>query len=138
MLNLWGEDVKTEEEVEEKVKAISLFDTVKRILANQDIRDTDPTLSSFDPFMVNKSLMQNELCIGYADVMNCNAHIPKYAQYMYYLYGMPEIGRRASWAKKVKDDSLNKLIELGYGERVATDMIYVLPSSRIKEIIKEK
>jgi hypothetical protein len=135
VLDLWGEPL-VESEPDVKEKKASLFDCLGSLTSGRDIRLIDPELKSFDPYMIGKGLQQNIGTIGFAAEMN-KLRVPKEAQFLYYHYGIPNLGRGGKWAKKTVDKNLSKLVTLGYLEKQAKEIIYVMTAAQVKDLIKK-
>jgi hypothetical protein len=63
----------------------------------------------YDPWNVNKALSLHADTILHANEMNINHHLPKDAQYRYYLGSLRSRKRWADWAKLEKSDDLDTI-----------------------------
>lgn len=63
----------------------------------------------YDPWNVNKALSLHLDTILYANEMNINHHLPKDAQYRYYLGSLRSRKRWADWAKLEKSNDLDTI-----------------------------
>lgn len=137
MIDLYGEEIK-DPICDIKYKPMTLFECVNSLRNNTDIRNKDPELKSFVPFMINRAFMQDEQTIEFANLMNRFAHLPKEAQYLFYLHGMKKHRSKSKWSKKSVDGQYNKLVECGYSERETKEMLYVLSDKQIKILLGRK
>jgi len=133
-LDLWGEAI-IEDLVEEKEKLPSLFDCLNSLRDHKDIRNVDPELRSFESYMINKALMQDVNTVQLANMVNCT--MPKDVHYLFLLNTIPKGRSYAKWAKVAVDKQYETLIEFGYGERQAKDMLYVFTDEQMKLFIKD-
>lgn len=139
MLNLFGEEIVSDEIVVEKVKAPSPFDWINSITQGSDMRDVDPSLKSFNPFSVIRGLGQHEELVRLANILNQNPHIPKEAQYIF-LKNVAKTGRlpRVSWGKDETSKEITAICETFACNKVrAGEYLSLLKPDVVKDIVKK-
>jgi len=133
MIDLWGETI-VEEHIT-KEKKLSIFDAVKAISNNVDLRTIDPSLDLYDPYVINSALGQNLESVLYAGELNKLSNLPKHLQHLTYLVMMPEICSYAKWAKKTKNKQNEYLLKF-FSDKTIKELNYVLTEEEINAIIK--
>ena len=140
MINLFGEEIEAEEIVEEykRPAAPALFDWLGSINKDKnDLRETDSELRGFDPFIINKGLMQAQNTMPFAQLMNRLPHIPKEYQYVFLKGAIPAHRGFAKWAKAAKEDRLKDVMaKTGYTKEKAMDAIRVLTDSQLDQLLE--
>jgi hypothetical protein len=71
----------------------------------------DSSISSYNPYMINKWLSMSIDTIMYSQEMNCNAHLPKDMQYDYYFYSLKKQKRFFKYIKHKREDIINLISE---------------------------
>jgi hypothetical protein len=149
MLNIFGDSL--DEAVEEEISTPSypkLFDWVASINKSKvDLRFSavsasvgpDPMMKGYEPFIINKVIGQSITTIGFANILNRLAHIPKQQQYLFLMVGMPRNKAFAAWAKEEKINNLKEVMnELCYTKEKAKEAILVLGVDGVNELLLEK
>lgn len=143
MINLFGDEI--EEQVEEVVEykrpaAPALFDWLGSINKDKnDLRERDSDLRGYEPFIINKGLMQAQNTIGFAQLMNRLPHIPKEYQYLFLKGAIPAHRGFAKWAKAAKEDKLKDVMaKTGYTKEKAMDVIRVLTDTQLDQLLAVK
>ena len=150
MVNLFGDTTKDELEEEAfKVEPVpKLFDWLTSINTSKvDLRynsvnseiGPDSVLKGFEPFIINKGLGQSAATIGFANLMNRLAHIPKEAQYNFLRLGIPKNKSFGKWSKEDKILNIKEvMIKLGCTKEKAKEAILVLGEDGVKQLLLEK
>lgn len=142
-LNLFGEEIKTpyEEEGATNLKGHlpKLFDWIGSITdTKQDLRAVDPSLTSFEPFIVLTGLMQDQRLVGFANIMNRMPQIPKESQYVFLQTGIPKCRSRARWSKKTKNELVAPLVDkYRISKREAEEICYIFDEDQIKAMLAD-
>ena len=150
MINLFGDAIE-EDVVHEGLKrppVPKLFDYLASINNTKvDLQTTafsetigaDTDLRGYEPFIINKGLSQSIGTIGFANLMNRMAHIPKAQQYTFLRLGIPKNRSFAKWAKEEKFDNLKEVMEkLGCSKEKAKEAILVLGEDGITQMLTQK
>lgn len=92
--------------------AITPFDFIKSasetkedLIANSD--DPETTEKDYNAYMVNRGFSFFPDTILHANEMNMNSHLPKYAQYLYYMSALRSRKRYSKWLKADKNEKLD-------------------------------
>ena len=140
MKNLFGQVIKVIEPIEEPSKVVGpkLFDWLKAInQSKEDLRSKDPSLGSFEPFIINKGLGQAQGTIGLANMVNRMPRLSKECVHLFYLHGMPKNRIYSKWSKLSHGKDLKPFQEAtGLGRNKALEALRVLTKEQIKRIIK--
>ncbi len=150
MINLFGDTI-ADDVVEEEFKkppVPKLFDYLASINSTKINFQTtafsadvgaDVDLRGYEPFIINKGLGQSIGTIGFANLMNRMAHIPKAQQYTFLRLGIPKNRTFAKWAKEDKFDNLKEVMaKLGCSKEKAKEAILVLGEDGIIKMLHQK
>lgn len=99
MKNIFGEEIKVEEEVQlPEEKPINVFDYVKSI--NNKKKYLGDDLSGYSSVIVSKALASYNDCLLFVAELNRCPAISTKAEYDYYYYGLEKANRFSEWYKK--------------------------------------
>lgn len=141
MINVFGDEVELVEEEEDVKRAVpKLFDWLASINSTkEDLRPKDSELRGYDPFIINKGLMQSQSTVGFAQLMNRLPLIPKEQHYLFLRLGIPRNKSYAKWSKADKFDGIKDVMaKLGYSEAKAKEAMLVLGKDGIKQLLTQK
>lgn len=96
-------EVIEEDEVEPKKYKVDLFSVLNSI-STKDYSFTEEMNDGYQPFIINKGLMQHIDTILYANEMNINHQVTKEMHYDYLYYSVSKKKRYGKWAKASTDD----------------------------------
>ena len=138
--NLFGNPIVEDTPQEEPTKpdTLKLFDWLGSInKTKEDLRSKDPSLSSFEPFIINKGLGQSQTTIGFANFMNKMPKLPKEMVYLFHLHAVPKNRAFAKWSKNSHSKDLKAFMEVtGIGKEKSLEALRVLTKQQIKEVLK--
>lgn len=138
--NLFGQVIQEEKHItEEPSKPVGpkLFDWLKSLnQTKEDLRSIDPSLSSFEPFIINKGMGQSQGTVGFANFVNKMPQLPKDMVYLFYMHGLPKNRNFAKWSKVSHGKDLKPFMEAtGLGRDKALEALKVLTKEQIKRIL---
>ena len=99
------------------------------------IKETPESISSYQPFIINKCFSAHLDTILFANEMNQHPFIKKDMQYLYYLHSIRKRKRYSPWVKKVDVDNLELVKEYyNYNDEKAMEALSILNREEINFI----
>lgn len=93
-------------------------------------------LQDFNPFLANLSFSQRADTVLHANEMNYRHALPDRAQFDFYYYGLPKKKYFAKWAKDVKSDYTEMVMEyFNVSYKVAKQYEMILKSDQLAKIV---
>tara|TARA_Y100001973_G_C5046080_1_gene255228 strand:+ start:130 stop:534 length:405 start_codon:yes stop_codon:yes gene_type:complete len=116
----------------------SVSETKEELIRNEEGFRQDHIEKQYVPYMVNRGLSNHIDTIMYANEMNQLHHLPKDAQYRYFLTVVRRGKRRGAWPKKSSDTALLDIIqkELECNRTVARQYLKVMTQEQIDTLNK--
>ncbi|AUS02030.1 clamp loader A subunit [Vibrio phage 3.058.O._10N.286.46.B8] len=97
----------------------------------------DPSMKTFDPYMVIQGLSQNKDIAPIAHMMNERSHLSKDMQYSFLLNAIPRTKSYDKWTKKTVDKRVKQMVEsLSMSNRDAQEIAYVFTEDEIDNELK--
>lgn len=113
----------------------SVTDTKKDLIYGDDVVSSQHNESQYQPFIVNRGLALFADTVLYANEINTRPHLPKAAQYLYYLAAIRRRKRWSKWPKSQDNDDLVMIqTHFGCNKVVAKQYLNVLTAEQIAEL----
>ena len=94
-------------------------------------------LDNYSPFLTNLGFSQRQDAVLYANEMNKYSNLPIEAQFDFYYYSLPKKNYFAKWAKKVKTEDTEMIMEyFKVSYKVAKQYEKILQDKQIQQIKK--
>ena len=94
-------------------------------------------LDNYSPFLTNLGFSQRQDAVLYANEMNKYSNLPIEAQFDVYYYSLPKKNYFAKWAKKVKTEDTEMIMEyFKVSYKVAKQYEKILQDKQIQQIKK--
>lgn len=132
-IDLFGNIIQKEVEFEIKPTNDSPFVYMNNI-SNKTYPDK---LDNYSPFLTNLGFSQRQDVVLYANEMNKYSNLPIEAQFDFYYYSLPKKNYFAKWAKKVKTEDTEMIMEyFKVSYKVAKQYEKILQDKQIQQIKK--
>lgn len=132
-IDLFGNIIQKEVEFEFKPTNDSPFVYMNNI-SNKTYPDN---LDSYSPFLTNLGFSQRQDSVLYANEMNKYSDLSVNAQFDFYYYSLPKKNYFAKWAKKVKTEDTEMIMEyFKVSYKVAKQYEKILQDKQIQQIKK--
>ena len=132
-IDLFGNIIQKEVEFEIKPTNDSPFVYMNNI-SNKTYPDK---LDNYSPFLTNLGFSQRQDAVLYANEMNKYSNLPIEAQFDFYYYSLPKKNYFAKWAKKVKTEDTEMIMEyFKVSYKVAKQYEKILQDKQIQQIKK--
>ena len=132
-IDLFGNVIQKEVEFEIKPTNESPFVYMNNI-SNKTYPDT---LDGYNPFLTNLGFSQKQDAVLYANEMNKYSNLPIDAQFDFYYYSLPKKNYFAKWAKKVKTEDTEMIMEyFKVSYKVAKQYEKILQDKQLQQIKK--
>jgi hypothetical protein len=115
----------------------NIWDWVKSITYDKNNLLETESVSSYEPYVVNKSLSYHLDCVLYSNEMNQRFYLDKDMQYSFYLNSLRKMKRYSSWTKKKKIKNLEYVKKYyGYNNDKAYQALDLLTEEQTNYIIE--
>jgi hypothetical protein len=115
----------------------NIWDWVKSITYDKNNLLETESISSYEPYVVNKSLSYHLDCVLYSNEMNQRFYLDKDMQYSFYLNSLRKMKRYSSWTKKKKIKNLEYVKKYyGYNNDKAYQALDLLTEEQTDYIIQ--
>jgi len=97
-------------------------------------------MKDYNPWIINKALINNIETLFFADMMNRFAHLSSESQYQFYLQGIPKKKRYDKWVKKEETDTelINAICEKYQCNKQLAGRYIIMMSDENKQELLEK
>ena len=130
-IDLFGNVIQKQEEYEVDISVDSPF-TYMNNIANKKYPDS---MDGYNPFLTNLGFSQRKDAVLYANEMNKYSELPVQAQFDFYYYSLPLKNYFAKWAKKVKTEDTEMVMEyFKVSYKVAKQYEKILKDKQLKQI----
>jgi hypothetical protein len=115
----------------------NIWDWVKSVTYDKNNLLETESISSYEPYVVNKSLSYHLDCVLYSNEMNQRFYLDKDMQYSFYLNSLRKMKRYSSWTKKKKIKNLEYVKKYyGYNNDKAYQALDLLTEEQTDYIIQ--
>jgi hypothetical protein len=130
-IDLFGNVIQKQEEYDVDISVDSPF-TYMNNIANKKYPDS---MDGYNPFLTNLGFSQRKDAVLYANEMNKYSELPVQAQFDFYYYSLPQKNYFAKWAKKVKTEDTEMVMEyFKVSYKVAKQYEKILKDKQLKQI----
>lgn len=130
-IDLFGNVIQKEAELDIKPVSDSPF-VYMNYISNKKYPDS---IDGYNPFLTNLGFSQRQDTVLYANEMNKYSDLPEQAQFDFYYYCLPKKNYFAKWAKKVKTEDTEMIMEyFKVSYKVAKQYEKILKEKQLKQI----